>query len=96
MSDLANLEDKVKLLIFSTDEDWQHVKVINPGTCSDCKDKQCLTVCPSGVFRWNYQRSDPILVLYKQCIECGSCRLVCSNIEFSYPHGGYGVLYHEG
>jgi len=33
------------------------------------------------------------------CLECGTCRLLCSehhNVEWSYPRGGYGVLYKFG
>ncbi|WP_040682949.1 ferredoxin family protein [Thermosinus carboxydivorans] len=98
MSNLAELDAKLKLLLFKTNEDWQHVVINDQEVCRNCTDKQCLTICPSGVFRWNYQPADPILVLYKQCIECGSCRLVCpaNNINFSYPNGGYGVSYKEG
>lgn len=90
------LADKVKLIDFKPDNDWQHVILTNMDTCRECRDKVCLTLCPSGVFVWNCEKSDRILVFYKQCVECGACRLICANIEFFYPRGGYGVVFKEG
>ncbi|MEG6586162.1 ferredoxin family protein [Dendrosporobacter sp. 1207_IL3150] len=93
---MAKIDNQLKSLTFIPDDNWQHVLITDQMRCHDCHDKLCLTICPSGVFAWNLQPKDPILVMYKQCVECGSCRLVCDNIDFSYPLGGYGVQYKEG
>lgn len=84
---------------FRVDDDFQHVSINDPQLCKICNCMTCLTICPSGVFKWSFQNEQqPISVLYKQCIECGACRLVCpqSNIHFQYPHGGYGVMFRDG
>jgi ferredoxin like protein len=83
---------------FITDDSWQHIRIINQETCKNCQNAECLTACPSWVFKAGETKDRPIAVLYKQCIECGACRLICpnQNIDFSYPHGGFGVMYREG
>jgi len=84
---------------FHTDEAFQHVSINDPQLCKSCNCTTCLTICPSGVFKWSFQDEEsPITVLYKQCIECGACRLICphNNIHFEYPNGGYGVMFHDG
>jgi Ferredoxin-like protein len=92
------LEDKIVLINFNPDNDFQHVAVQDQEQCNKCIEKHCLTICPSGVFKWDYQPDSPIMVYYKQCIECGACRLACQfdNIQFTYPVGGMGVTYREG
>ncbi|HMM20497.1 MAG TPA: 4Fe-4S dicluster domain-containing protein [Selenomonadales bacterium] len=95
---MKEMEARLATLEFRPDDDWQHVAVIDQETCRNCELKNCLLICPSGVFRWNYVPDDPVLVFYRQCVECGACRLVCpkNNIALSFPHGGYGVIYREG
>ncbi|SMC55783.1 ferredoxin family protein [Sporomusa malonica] len=92
------LQDKIALIDFNPDDNRQHVAVYKQEQCDVCKEKQCLNICPTGVFKWDYQLGSPILVYYKQCVECGACRLACqfNNIIFAYPSGGFGVAYREG
>jgi len=90
-------EDILNLVAFVPDEKRQHVHILDQCKCQHCKNKDCLVVCPSWVFRPSVTE-DTVMVLYKQCIECGACRLICSeaNIAFSYPVGGFGVVFQEG
>jgi ferredoxin like protein len=95
---MNSIDAKVRLLEFSPDDDWQHVVITDPGRCQDCRYKPCLNICPSGVFRRTGRPAEPVAVLYRQCIECGACRLACGeeNISFAYPQGGHGVVFHQG
>ena len=95
---LMQLQDKIMLIHFNPDNSIQHVAVQNQEHCSTCEEKQCLTICPTGVFKWDCRSGSPILVHYQQCVECGACRLICrfDNILFDYPPGGMGVAYWEG
>ena len=86
----------LSLVEFIGDDAWQHVKIRDQKSCHNCQKKVCLTICPSWVFRCGETDVTSIQVLYRQCLECGACRLVCENIDFSYPHGGFGVLYRQG
>lgn len=92
------LQAKIALIHFSPDDNTQHIAVQNQKYCLDCEEKQCLNLCPTNVFKWDGQPGSPIIVYYKQCVECGACRLACQfdNILFSYPSGGMGVAYWEG
>lgn len=94
---MKSIDCRLKLLCFHPDSEFAHVLITNPQMCKTCDHGVCLTICPSGVFKWNYQNDEqPVLVHYEQCIECGACRLVCPNIHFQYPNGGYGVCFNDG
>lgn len=96
---MKSIDCRLKLLTFHPDSEFGHVAITNPQMCKNCNHRVCLTICPTGVFKWNYQCDEqPVLVQYEQCIECGACRLVCpqNNIQFQYPNGGYGVCFNDG
>ncbi len=86
------------LIEFRPDDAWQHVVIAAPEKCRTCQGKNCLRVCPSAVFQWDNIPDHPVLVYYKQCVECGACRLACpaGAVKFAHPRGGYGVVYHHG
>lgn len=90
------IQDLLSSLQYQPDDNWQHVTILDHAVCRECKNKQCLNFCPAGVFRESSQKKQPLLILYKQCVECGGCRLICDNIDFCYPQGGYGVAFREG
>jgi len=52
-----------------------------------------VTVCPAGGY--SYREDEGLSVAYENCLECGSCKIVCEfdNIDWSYPPGGFGVVY---
>lgn len=89
---------RIGLTEFHPDDAWQHIVIADPESCRRCPAKNCLRVCPSGVFHWDNFPDHPVAVRYEQCVECGACRLACPEevIEFTYPRGGYGVLFRHG
>ena len=95
---MTSPEAKIRFVEFRPDDTFRHVTVTDPGLCRDCKNKECLAICPAAVFRWDHIPGHPLTVLYRQCVECGACRLACpaGNIAFIYPRGGYGVIFHQG
>ena len=92
------LQDKISLIKFDPSDTMQHVAIYNQHSCTNCEEKHCLTICPTDVFKWDCHTDSPIVVEYKQCVECGACRLACQfdNILFFYPPGGKGVSFREG
>lgn len=89
------IEDKLYLNRYKMDEE-SHLRIINPEKCvKDCHDQACLYFCPANVYRLE---EDHISVNYEGCLECGSCRISCGelNIEWRFPKGGYGVSHKFG
>jgi ferredoxin like protein len=68
--------------------------VVDGKVCADCSTRVCIVACPADLF---VPTSDGgILFNYEQCFECGTCYLVCDNegaISWSYPEGGFGVVF---
>jgi ferredoxin like protein len=90
------LEDKLFQDRYIVDEEFAHLKIKDPSQCEKCVNKQCTVVCPSEVYTWE---EDHIDVAYADCLECGTCRIACSefdNLEWSYPRGGFGVQFKFG
>ncbi len=54
-------------------------------------------VCPAKCYEENERGQVEITV--DGCMECGTCRMLCEasgDIEWSYPRGGFGVLFKFG
>ena len=68
--------------------------VVDGKACADCSTRACIVACPADLF---VPTSDGgILFNYEQCFECGTCYLVCNTegaISWSYPEGGFGVIF---
>jgi len=92
------MPDNIKMPHFIPDRTCSHVYLYHEQLCTTCQTKTCLTICPTQVFQLSKEDSDTIEVLYRQCVECGACRLACphKNIAFNYPKGSYGVIFHQG
>ncbi len=74
-----------------------HIEV-DTDTCVRCKiDRVCLTICPAGNFRLD-ERTSRVSVATESCMECGACRIVCTEgaLIWKWPLGGFGVCYTIG
>ncbi len=64
--------------------------------CVGCKN--CVIIC--GMDLWKVRDGKAVLEEdYKRfCTECASCYTVCDYdaIDFTFPPGGYGVVYEKG
>ena len=73
--------------------DKPHI-VVDGKACVDCSTRACIVACPADLF---VPTSDGGIVFnYEQCFECGTCYLVCDKegaITWSYPEGGFGVIF---
>jgi ferredoxin like protein len=82
------------------DETWPEISfsdrmnTVDFKVCADCTTRDCIVACPADLF---VPTSDGGIVFnYEQCFECGTCYLVCNKegaISWSYPEGGYGVIF---
>jgi len=71
--------------------------VVDTAACRECSVQSCVTACPAGLFIPTADGG--ILFNYEQCFECGTCYMVCNTagtITWTYPDGGYGVVFHRG
>ncbi len=91
------LDDKLYTVKYEVDEENSHLSVIDPGACIRCKKKPCISKCPAEVYRW-LEDEQTLEIAYENCLECGTCRVVCpyDNFEWEYPRGGFGVAYKFG
>jgi ferredoxin like protein len=88
-------EELEALDTFNVDEQHPHI-VIDKDICAKCEDKPCLVICPAVLFRL---KDGEMTYDYAGCLECGTCRVMCSNegiVKWSYPEGGFGVVYRFG
>jgi ferredoxin like protein len=69
---------------------------VDGDACRGCTTKACVSACPANLF---VPVSDGGIVFnYEQCFECGTCYLVCDTsgaISWTYPDGGFGVVFHR-
>lgn len=70
--------------------------VVDTSVCDTCPSRECIVACPANLF---VPTADGGLVFnYEQCFECGTCYLVCNRegaIAWSYPDGGFGVVFRQ-
>ncbi|MCK1403890.1 ferredoxin family protein [Bradyrhizobium sp. 147] len=90
------VEDKLFYNRYLVDSGRAHIKV-RPHTTPSSRLLSMLKACPARC----YELSDKghVEVTVDGCIECGTCRVICEesgDIEWSYPRGGYGVLFKFG
>ncbi|HEX2964965.1 MAG TPA: 4Fe-4S dicluster domain-containing protein [Syntrophorhabdaceae bacterium] len=90
-----SIEEKLFLDHFRVSAE-PHIRISDNTVCMEkCVDQPCLYFCPANVYRLE---KDHISVAYEGCLECGSCRIGCPNlnIEWCFPTGGYGVSHKFG
>ena len=90
------IDDVLMTLKYFIDEHSSHIQLIDPAVCVNCESKGCLYFCPVGAYR--EQASGEVQIAFQSCIECGSCRVMCSNnnVRWQLPRGGFGVAYKFG
>ena len=91
----VSFEDRMETVEYRVSE-RRHITV-DSDVCRSCTTKQCVHTCPANLFVPTGDGG--ILFNYEQCFECGTCYQVCDSegaISWSYPDGGYGVVFRKG
>jgi ferredoxin like protein len=90
------VEEKLQYNRYLVDPGKAHITVTAHETPSH--NLQAMTkVCPAGCYTNN--ASGQVEVVSDGCMECGTCRILLEptgEITWSYPRGGYGVLFKFG
>lgn len=91
----TSIEDKLYLSRYKR-HTVSHISIDEEICNGKCETMICTVVCPAK----SYELDDEgkIVLNHENCLECGSCRIVCTedNIEWSYPVFGQGVIYKHG
>jgi ferredoxin like protein len=90
------VEEKLYQNRYLVDEGKPHVHVKDPTKVTE-NLKSLVSCCPAGC--WGMQEDGTIVSTLDGCLECGTCRILCAetdDLEWSYPRGGFGVLYKFG
>jgi ferredoxin like protein len=92
----TRVEDKLYHNRYLVDAGRAHIKV-RPHTVPSPALLSLLKACPARCYELNDKGQVEITV--DGCVECGTCRVLAEptgDIEWSYPRGGYGVLFKFG
>jgi ferredoxin like protein len=92
----VRIEDKLYQNRYLVDAGRAHIKV-REHTAPTAPLLALLTACPARCYELNDKGQVEITV--DGCVECGTCRVIAEpsgDIEWSYPRGGYGILFKFG
>jgi len=90
---LLRIEDILNSNIWDVDHE-PHIKV-DASKCEHCEKKVCINLCPAGCYTL---LEGKVLFSYEGCLECGACRVMCTEmaIEWNYPVSGKGIHFRFG
>jgi ferredoxin like protein len=92
----VKVEEKLYQNRYLVDAGRPHIKV-KPHETPSPQLLVLTRICPAGCYSQNERGQ--VEISADGCMECGTCRVVCAetgDIEWSYPRGGFGVLFKFG
>lgn len=90
----VKIEEKLFQNRYLVDTDRPHIRIREPAACaSKCATKACAVCCPAGCYTLDGVN---VQLITDGCLECGTCRVICRNVEWEYPRGGYGIQFKFG
>ncbi len=89
------IEEKIAVNAIKNDKE-SHIK-LDQGKCAKCAERWCIRVCPAHLYAVSEETGE-VVVEYAGCLECGTCKIVCTHgsVSWDYPKGGFGVQYRFG
>jgi ferredoxin like protein len=90
------VEEKLYLNRYLVDPGRAHIKV-RPHEKPSPQLLSLLHACPARCYELT--STGQVEITTDGCVECGTCRIIgepSGDIEWSYPRGGYGVLFKFG
>ncbi|MFH2203847.1 MAG: 4Fe-4S dicluster domain-containing protein [Elusimicrobiota bacterium] len=90
------LDEKLARVTFVRDAE-PHI-VLDAERCRRCRiERPCIHSCPAGNYKYD-GKSGQVSVSTESCMECGTCRVVCTEgaVDWKWPRGGFGVCYLHG
>jgi len=90
----VKIEEKLFQNRYLVDPGRPHIRIREPAVCAEkCITHACTVCCPAGC----YSRDGAgVELITDGCLECGTCRVICNNVDWEYPRGGYGIQFKFG
>ncbi|MET0390006.1 MAG: ferredoxin family protein [Polyangiales bacterium] len=92
----AAVESKLFQNRYIVDAGQPHI-VVKPHKKPSKQLLSLVRACPAGCYSKNEQGQ--VEVSTDGCLECGTCRVICAptgELSWTYPRGGYGVMFKFG
>lgn len=90
------IEQKLFQNRYLVDAGRPHIKV-QPHATPSKRLLALLHACPAGCY--SKTEDGKVEISVDGCLECGTCRVLCGptgEVEWSYPRGGFGVMFKFG
>ena len=89
-----NIDEKLYTVRYNVDSENPHI-IVDQESCKKCSGKPCLFICPVEAYKLEGEK---IVVSWQNCIECGTCRIVCPRdaLQWEFPRGGFGICFKYG
>ncbi len=96
MTDLGSVRERLAHNRYESDEAMSHIEVHQEAMRASGAGELLVRICPAHVY--SLQPDGALGVMYQACGECGTCLAVApeGTLSWSYPRGGFGVVYREG
>lgn len=90
-----NVEAKLGLDVFHTDEENSHISV-DLDYSDEAEIKKLLLACPAECYKYI---DGKLVFSHLGCLECGTCRVLSHGKiikDWKHPHGEIGVSFRQG
>ncbi|TJW10762.1 ferredoxin family protein [Parvibacter caecicola] len=95
----VNVDEKLSLNRYEVDEENAHIRLKDEAECPNFQEEfdKLIIACPAALYRRD-EEGRPSFD-YAGCLECGTCRIICSDTildYWRYPGPTMGVEYRWG
>lgn len=94
---MTKIQEKLYQNRYMVDEGRPHIRLTTDGRNPSPALRSLVRICPAGCYEETPEGRIELSV--DGCLECGTCRIVTQatgEIEWTWPRGGYGVLFKFG
>ena len=93
-----DVKNGLGLIGYNVDEhEYAHI-IVETSKCNDCSHMMCVWGCPAQCYNFREQGLEEMKFQYEDCVECGTCYIMCDQgaVSWNHPRGGFGITYSQG
>ena len=98
--DIGSIKNKLGILNYVIDKHENAHIIVDPEICKKCPHHLCISGCPTRCFNFFKMENGKsnMVFTYEDCIECGTCDIMCDQgaISWDHPKGSFGIQYEHG